>query len=99
MTIKSHVETAEEALRQAIINSLAEKQDTHLSDLFAALNTVKGLLNKLQTPSYKFNLTSDYLSTGEVKYNFTGADQNGYGTDVISFGSRPYNFSDVISFG
>ena len=41
MTILSHVETAEEALRQALINALAEKQDRNLTDLFNALNNVR----------------------------------------------------------
>jgi len=85
MTILSHVETAEEALRQALINSLAEKQDGNLTDLFHALNTVKALVSKIQKPNYNFNLTSEYLTNGQTKYNFTGLDEHPYGDNVITF--------------
>ena len=100
MTILSHVETDEEALRQALINSLAEKQDLHLSDLVNALNTVKGLVNKLKSPGYKFNLTSEYLTNGQTKYNFTGLDEHPYGDNVITFGNVASSASaDKISLG
>ena len=87
MTILSHVETAEEALRQAFINALAEKQDRNLTDLFNALNNVRELVGKLQPPKYKFNLTSEYLPNGGTKYNFTGLDEHPYGDNVITFGN------------
>ena len=44
MSIRSHLETAEEALRQALINALAEKQDKYLSQLYTSLNSVKNLI-------------------------------------------------------
>ena len=87
MTILSHFETAEEALRQALINALAEKQDRNLTDLFNALNNVRELVGKLQPPKYKFNLTSEYLPNGGTKYNFTGLDEHPYGDNVITFGN------------
>ena len=87
MTILSHVETGEEALRQALINALAEKQDRNLTDLFNALNNVRELVGKLQPPKYKFNLTSEYLPNGGTKYNFTGLDEHPYGDNVITFGN------------
>ena len=87
MTILSQVETAEEALRQALINALAEKQDRNLTDLFNALNNVRELVGKLQPPKYKFNLTSEYLPNGGTKYNFTGLDEHPYGDNVITFGN------------
>lgn len=103
MTILSHVETAEEALRQALINALAEKQDAHLTDLFNSLNSVRQLVGKLQPPKYNFNLTSDYLSNGQTKYNFTGLDEQPYGNNVITFGnggvSISSNSEDKISLG
>jgi len=95
MTILSHVETAEEALRQALINSLAEKQDGNLTDLFNALNTVKALVSKIQKPNYNFNLTSEYLTNGQTKYNFTGLNDN-----VISFSNVASSASeDKICLG
>ena len=103
MTILSHVETAEEALRQALINALAEKQDRNLTDLFNALNNVRELVGKLQPPKYNFNLTSEYLTNGQTKYNFTGLDEQPYGNNVITFGngsvSVSSNSEDKINLG
>jgi len=100
MTILSHVETAEEALRQALINSLAEKQDGNLTDLFNALNTVKALVSKLQKPNYNFNLTSEYLTNGQTKYDFTGLDDNQYDNNVITFSGLKGGMSeDKICLG
>ena len=103
MTILSHVETAEEALRQALINALAEKQDRNLTDLFNALNNVRELVGKLQPPKYNFNLTSEYLTNGQTKYNFTGLDEQPYGNNVITFGNGNVSVSskseDKISLG
>ena len=100
MTILSHVETAEEALRQALINSLAEKQDSNLTDLFNALNTVKALVSKLQKPNYNFNLTSEYLTNGQTKYDFTGLNENPYDNNVITFSGLKGGMSeDKICLG
>ena len=44
MSIRSHLETAEEALRQALINALAEKQDTYLTKLYEALGSVQDII-------------------------------------------------------
>lgn len=77
MTILSHVETAEEALRQALINALAEKQDKNLTDLFNALNNVRELVGKLQPLKYNFNLTSPYLTDN--------MNDNMYGSNVVTF--------------
>jgi len=104
MTVRSHIETAEEALRQALINSLAEKQDSQLSELFDALGKVKSILNSYpirftdNTSDYKFKLTSDHLPSGYVNYTLSGLDEQPY-DNVISFtniggGSSP----DTIKF-
>jgi len=102
MSVRSHIETAEESLRQALINALSEKQDAQLSELFDALNKVKSILNAYpirftdNIADYKFKLTSDYLSDGSVKYNFSGLDEIPYGDNVISFSSA--SSPDTISF-
>ena len=51
MSIKSHLDSAEESLRQAIINSLSDKKDENLSDLFQALALVKDINSK----TFEFN--------------------------------------------
>jgi hypothetical protein len=74
--MQSHLETAEESVRQALINALAEGDDSYLSELFDLLNTVRNLKNKINNTisftdntsqweedrlEYNFNLSSDYL--------------------------------------
>jgi len=76
MSMQSHLETAEESVRQALINALAEGDDSYLSELFDLLNTVRNLKNKINNTisftdntsqweedrlEYNFNLSSDYL--------------------------------------
>jgi methyltransferase-like protein len=96
MTIRSHIETAEEALRQALINSLAEKQDAQLTELFDALGKVKSILNAYpirvtdNTSDYKFKLTSEYLDSGYINYNLSQND------NVISFSNVRGGMSDDI---
>ena len=110
MSITNHLETAEEAVRQALINALAEGDDYWLSELFDLLNQTRGLKKKVSNiirstndisewqrkwGEYNFNLTSDYL-------NRPGGDLDAM--DNINFdaaGSHiPGGMSDdVISFG
>ena len=110
MSITSHLETAEEAVRQALINALAEGDDHWLSELFDLLNQTSGLRKKVSNTirftdnqtqwakdwsEYNFNLTSDFL-------NRPGGDLDAM--DNINFdaaGSHiPGGMSDdVISFG
>lgn len=106
MTIQSHVEDAEKALRSALVLALTEKNDAELSQLFEALNNVKSILNNYPLTfktNYKFSLTSDYLPDGATKYNFTGLDEIPYG-DLDRFPgpsvtSINRNSPDVLSFG
>ena len=110
MSITNHLETAEEAVRQALINALAEGDDVWLSELFALLNQTSDLRKKVSNTirftdnqtqwakdwsEYNFNLTSDYL-------NRPGGDLDAM--DNIDFGAAgshiPGGMSDdVISFG
>ena len=81
MSVTSHLETAEEAVRQALINALAEGDDHWLSDLFDLLNQTSGLKKKMDNlirysdntldwakkySEYNFNLSSDYLNSPDV---------------------------------
>ncbi len=84
MSIQSHLESAEESIRQALVEALAEKKDGTLSGLFDLLNTVKEL--KSSNIDYDFTkdliFNSDYLndtaSIGDIKIDTGGAD-------IISF--------------
>ena len=50
MSVTSQLEKAEEAIRQALINALAEGEDEYLSELFDSLNSVRDLRTKSTTP-------------------------------------------------
>ena len=110
MSVKSQLEKAEEAIRQALINALAEGEDQYLSELFDSLNSVRDLKKKINNTirftdnqnqwakdwsEYNFNLSSDYL-------NRPGGDLDSL--DNINFGAAgsinlPGGLSeDVISF-
>ena len=94
MSSTSHLETAEEAVRQALINALAEGDDHWLSELFDLLNQTSGLKKKVSNlirstdnqeqwakdwSQYNFNLCSDYL-------NSSSPDVIKFPTDKISLG-------------
>ena len=102
MSVQSQLQTAEEAVRQALINALAEGEDQYLTDLFNLLNSVRNMNKKVSNTirytdnttqwakdwsEYNFNLSSDYL-------NRPGGDLDAM--DNISINT---NNPDVISFG
>ena len=71
MSVKSQVQAAEEALRQALINALAEGDEDYLSELFTQYQAVSNLNKKVNDithfaydRNYDFKLTSDYLRPG-----------------------------------
>ena len=81
MSIKSHLETAEDAVRQALINALAEGEDHYLTDLFNLMNDVRKINKKVGNTirytdnttqwakdwsEYNFNLSSDYLNNPDI---------------------------------
>ena len=81
MSVTSHLETAEEAVRQALINALAEGDDHWLSELFDLLKQTSGLKKKMSNlirntdntldwakkySEYNFNLSSNYLNSPDV---------------------------------
>ena len=93
MSVKSQVQAAEEALRQALINALAEGDEEFLSELFKLYKEVQDRpavslgdinIDKIVTDEgteFNFNLSSDYMpvAAGPV-------DLSSFGDDVISFG-------------
>ena len=64
MSVYSQVDKAEEAIRQALINALAEGDDQNLTDLFnllSSIQTVKKDMNTIRFSEFNFNLNSNYL--------------------------------------
>ena len=101
MSVKSQVQAAEEALRQALINALAEGDEEFLSELFTEYQKVSDLNRKVSEkinidPNFSFTLSSDYLNTDRI-----GGDLDAL--DNITFAAGPVNLpsalgEDVISF-
>ena len=102
MSVKSQVQAAEEALRQALINALAEGDEEFLSELFTEYQHVSDLNRKVSEkinidPNFSFNLSSDYLKSDRI-----GGDLDAL--DDVTFAAGPVNLpgalgNDVISFG
>ena len=89
MSIRKHIEAADDALRLAIIEALENKRDEQLETMFEALTKVRELI--LTTPiravdnvasyyrnkaEYDFKLDSPFLDDKVVTFptNFTGAE-------------------------
>tara|TARA_B100000212_G_scaffold334277_1_gene304745 strand:+ start:407 stop:796 length:390 start_codon:yes stop_codon:yes gene_type:complete len=73
MSVTSHLEKAEEAIRQALINALAEGEDDYLTDLFDQLNSVRDLRKKVTNTIRFSDNTEDYydkLTDPNSSYNF-----------------------------
>ena len=101
MSVKSQVQVAEEALRQALINALAEGDEEFLSELFTEYQHVSDLNRKVNEkieldPNFSFSLSSDYLNRpgrdldsldDAFNYNAAGSIHitGGLGEDVIDF--------------
>jgi len=87
MSVKSQVKAAEEALRQALINALAEGEDQWIADLFASYQAV-GDLNKKVNPR-TFNVDYNDRPGGDLDrldnvINFGTAGQFNVDTDYIT---------------
>jgi len=104
MSVKSQVQAAEEALRQALINALAEGDEEYLSDLFTQYQHVSDLNKKVQDKisfdsNFNFTLSSDYIPSGDTRI---GGDLDSL-DGTITFAAGPVNIPgaagmDVINF-
>lgn len=112
MSVTSQLEKAEEAIRQALINALAEGEDEYLSELFDTLNSVRDLRKKINNTIRFSDNTEDYYDRlNDPNYSFNlsspylsslkiGKDMDLM--DDLDFGSAGSvtlgNSPDVISF-
>ena len=96
MSVQSQLQIAEEAVRQALINALAEGEDQYLTDLFNLLNSVGDLNKKVSNTirftdnttqwtkdwsEYNFNLNSDYLKNDRLGGDLDAMDNIEFSTD------------------
>ena len=110
MSIRKHIEAADDALRLAIIEALENKRDEQLETMFAALSKVKELI--LTTPirsvdnvasyyrnkaEYDFKLDSPYLDDTVV--TFPTAVPGEAGEDRIEINTNDFvGAADTITF-
>ena len=91
MSIRKHIEAADDALRLAIIEALEKKQDEQLETLFQALSKVKELI--LTTPIRSVdNVTSYYRNKAE--YNFK-LDSDSLYNDPIGYSLNDDLIEDI----
>ena len=98
MSIKEHLDSAEESIRQAIIHCLNDKKDENIKDLFKALQLVSDINSKtLDIDLGNVNLDFDYqgyLSNEPITFEsdyISGVDA----TDYIP-GKRPGGDMDSL---
>ena len=114
MSVYSQVDKAEEAIRQALINALAEGDDQHLTDLFNLLSSIQTVKKDMNTIRFTDNTSSYYARSSEFNFNLNsnyldrpGGDLDAldnieFSTDTIAAGLVPIPGGlgeDVISFG
>ena len=104
MSVKSQVQAAEEALRQALINALAEGEDQWIADLFASYQAVGDLNKKVNPKTYpiEFNRPGGDMDRLDNVINFGTAGQFNVDTDYMAdldLGDISINTSDdTITF-
>lgn len=107
MSVKSQVQAAEEALRQALINALAEGDEEFLSELFNEYQHVSDLNRKVSEkinidPNFSFTLSSEYLNNDRLGGDLDAMDNIDFGAPgsvniKSSFGDDVISFSDYKS--
>ena len=71
MSVKSQLERAEEAIRQALINALAEGEDEYLTELFDSLSSIRDLKMKVSnTIRFSDNTEDFYDRLNDPNYSF-----------------------------
>ena len=87
MSVKSQLEKAEKAMRQALIGALAEGEDEYLTELFDTLNSVSDLKKKGDNTIRFTDNTAEYytkLDNPTLDYSFEiVTKKNGKDLDVL----------------
>ena len=87
MSVKSQLEKAEKAMRQALISALAEGEDEYLTELFNTLNSVSDLKKKVNNTIRFTDNTAEYYSKLDdptLDYSFEiVTKKNGKDLDVL----------------
>lgn len=83
MTIRSHLDAAQEEVRKALILSLENKKDYLLTELFDCLSNLKKVSSKVFN-STTFNTNQDFWKEDGI--SITG-NPGSISSDTISFGA------------
>ena len=87
MSVKSQLEKAESAVRQALIAALAEGEDAYLTELFNTLSSVSDLKKKVNNTIRFSDNTAEYykkLDDPTLDYSFEiVTKKNGKDLDVL----------------
>jgi len=68
MSVKSNVERAEESIRKALINALAEGEDQHLTELFEMLMAIRDLRSTINN-TIRFTDNTEQYYNRETEFN------------------------------
>ena len=83
--ILTNLESAEESVRQALINSLTEKDDRNLTDMFSLLGNIQDVIGLFPHPHDQYTFTTK-----------TGKDLDNLDDVVVQFPSgEPYYTGDI----
>ena len=79
MSVTSHLEKAEEAIRQALINALAEGEDAYLNELFENYNSVRDLRKKVSNTIRFSDQTNQFYDNlnDNITFNLTDPEMSG----------------------
>ena len=86
MSVKSNVERAEESIRKALINALAEGEDHHLTELFEMLQALMDLKASINNTIRFTDNTEEYYNRAS-EFNID-IDTSDFDTNVIQFPTR-----------
>ena len=89
MSVKSQLEKAEKAMRQALISALAEGEDEYLTELFNTLNSVGDLKKKVNNTIRFTDNTNEYYNKlddpniSDYSFELFSDKKNGKDLDVL----------------
>jgi len=103
MSVRSHLEKAEDAIRQALINALAEGEDAYLNELFENYNTVRDLRKKVSNTIRFSDQTSQFYDNlnDDISFNLTDPELGettfkvGKDLDIMDTSLPAYDFSNL----
>ena len=97
MSVTSQLEKAEEAIRQALINALAEGEDEYLTELFDSLNSVRDLRTKINNTIRFSNNTEDFYDRlNDPNYSFNLSSPY---LSSLKIGKDLDHMDDALDFG